>query len=71
MGKRVMGGAPVPAADTAELKLEQLVDQRDLAISMEGDAPEADTDRRSEILAIADVRMQPLLSYPGLAASTV
>lgn len=61
-GKRVMGGVPAPEADQAELKLEQLVDQRDMAVSMEGEAAEPDTHRRSEILAISDVRL-PLPSF--------
>ncbi|BDA40557.1 Histone acetyltransferase KAT8 [Coccomyxa sp. Obi] len=59
-GKRVMGGVPLPEkpdADQAELKLEQLVDQRDMAVSMEGLTAEADTQRQSEILALADVQL--------------
>ncbi len=60
-GKRVMGGVPQPAADQAELKLEQLVDQRDMAVSMDGEAAEPDVDRRSEILALADVRLPGLM----------
>lgn len=54
-----MGGVPLPEkpdADEAELKLEQLVDQRDMAVSMEGLTAEGDTQRQSEILPIADVR---------------
>ena len=57
-----MGGVPLPDkpdADQAELKLEQLVDQRDMAVSMEGLTAEADTQRHSEILALADVRLPP------------
>jgi hypothetical protein len=51
-------------ADEAELKLEQLVDERDMALSMQGDVEMAEGGgiRRTEILALADVRRTPLPS---------
>lgn len=55
-----MGGAPPGlrhGTDEAELKLEQLVDERDMALSMQGDVEMAEGDalRRTEILPLADV----------------